>query len=84
MPPCLLPVQICNQDQLVALIHEGGLTNKLKGCTSPRAQFSSPYGPDAVLFKLTEVWTAKARGLSREIFKKIEGEQPYGRVIGCL
>jgi hypothetical protein len=73
---CLLLLQICTQDQLVALIHEGGLTNKLKGCTSPRASFPSPYGPDAVLFKLTEVWTQKARGLSREIYKKIEGGQP--------
>jgi hypothetical protein len=78
-PACCL-CKICTQDQLVTLIHEGGLTNKLKGCSSPSASFSSPYGPDAVIFKLTEVWTQKARGLSRDFYNQILG----GQLAGCL
>lgn len=71
---CVL--QACSQDQLVTLIHEGELTDKLKGCMRPSGQggLTTTWGPQPAVWKLTEVWTAKARGLSRELYKQIEGE----------
>lgn len=51
---CVL-VQICTPDQLVSLILEGGLTNKLKGCTSPQAKMANPMGPDGTIWKLIDV-----------------------------
>jgi len=76
---CDVCTQMCSEEQLLALIHEGGLISKLKGCMNQKgAHMRSPWGPDMTIYKLTQVWTDKARGLSRELYKHIEGEGVSG------
>lgn len=81
---CAVCIQMCTEEQLLALIHEGGLISKLKGCMNQRGGHTpSPWGPDITIYKLTQVWTDKARGLSRELYKQIEGEGGGGGAVSC-
>lgn len=65
--------QICTQDQLVTFIHEGELIHKLRGCRTHQ-EGVVVYGTETTPEFLSQVWTDKARGLSREYYKQIEGE----------
>jgi hypothetical protein len=70
-------LQFCCEDQLLALIHEGGLISKLKGMLNPLddefPHYEPCYGPNATINKLAAVWTLKARSISQELYKLIQG-----------
>jgi hypothetical protein len=72
-------VQHCPQDQLLELIHQGGLITLLKGCMveprsgNPHNPYNNPDGPADAIDTLTELWTRKAAEVSRELYKRIEG-----------
>ena len=72
-------VQRCPQDQLLELIHQGGLITLLKGCMveprsgNPHNPYNNPDGPADAIDTLTELWTRKAAEVSRELYKRIEG-----------
>jgi hypothetical protein len=73
-------VQRCPQDQLLELIHQGGLITRLKGCMveprsgNPHNPYGNPDGPADAIDTLTELWTRKAAEVSRELYTHIEGE----------
>lgn len=67
-------VQGCNEDELLQLIHEGGLTTRLKGCINKKNPCRGQEGPAAAIDALTALWTKKAAEVSRGLYKKhIEG-----------
>lgn len=51
--------QICTQDQLVPLIHEGELIHKLRGSCVPVGG-GMVYGTESIVEALTQVWTVKS------------------------
>jgi hypothetical protein len=67
-------LQLLNEDELLQLIHAGGLITPLKGCTSSAARDQGHDGPGAALNMLTSLWTIKAADVSKDLYKRIEGE----------
>jgi hypothetical protein len=68
-------VQLCSEEQLLVMIHETGLISKLKGTMSIRtAPILFDGGPHDTINRLSVVWTQKARSISRDLFKKMQGE----------
>jgi hypothetical protein len=84
----VLLLQACTEEQLLPLVHEGGLINKLRGImpqhmTMDFMSFSiMQNGPQAAITLLTAVWSKKAHELSKQISKRIQGG--LRRVAGGL
>ena len=67
-------VQVGRKEELLKLIHDGGLISQLKGCACSSKPNLRHDGPAESVSKLTEVWTQEAAVFSKELFKRIEGE----------
>lgn len=74
-------MQVCSEDEVLTLIHEGSLINHMKGNTTI-ARTEASLNPEATRadYLLSDVWTRKADQVSRELYKRIEG----GWVGGCV
>lgn len=66
--------QVCSDDENLQLIHQGGLITLLKGCLDLRDPYANRDGPAAAIDTLTELWTRKAAEVSRDLYRRIEGE----------
>jgi hypothetical protein len=66
-------VQVCSEDEVLTLIHEGSLINHMKGNTTVAKTGLSPEATRADAL-LSDVWTRKAEQVSRELYKRIEGD----------
>jgi hypothetical protein len=73
-------VQVCSEDEVLTLIHEGSLINHMKGNTTV-ARTEAGLSPEATRADalLSDVWTRKAEQVSRELYKRIEGG-----LCGCV
>lgn len=85
----LLLLQVCSQEQLLVLVHEGGLLSKLRGLQpqhSPGASMSfmmmSTLGPTIAM--LTSAWTNKAHELSKQSSKRMQGGLRRAGGLGFL
>jgi hypothetical protein len=72
----LCAVQFANEDELLHLIHQGGLITLLKGCMDKKNPAHMD-GPAASIQTLTALWTKKAAEVSRELYTRIEGKLVY-------
>lgn len=74
-------VQVCSHEQLLILVHEGGLINKLRGMLPQRSRRAcmSPSmlvnGPGLTINMLTALWTDKVHELSKQLNKRLQGVQ---------
>jgi len=66
-------LQRCNDEELLQLIHQGGLITRLKGCQSHAKPNRSRDSPEEALDILAELWTKKAADVSKDLYKQIEG-----------
>jgi hypothetical protein len=64
-------LQFCCEDQLLALIHEGGLISKLKGTMAPHVMIS--FQVDPIVARLTRLYISKVSSLSEDMYRQIEG-----------
>lgn len=67
-------LQACTDDELLQLIHQGGLITLLKGCISQSRPNMSQDSPADAIDMLTDVWTNKAAEVSKKLFERIECE----------
>jgi hypothetical protein len=88
--PLLVLLQVCSQEQLLMLVHEGGLINKLRGMMPQHSDWTNmsfnmmSNGPNATIAMLTAVWTNKAHELSKQLSKRVQGGQWWaGRWVSC-
>lgn len=70
---CIHAVQHSTEDDLLQLIHRGGLITLLKGCVSQRHNVPRQDSPEDAIDTLTELWTKKAAEVSKDLYKRIEG-----------
>lgn len=74
---CVVLLQRCSDEELLQLIHQGGLITRLKGCQSHAKPNRSRDSPDEAIDILTELWTKKAADVSKDIYKQIEGADAW-------
>eukprot|EP00878_Enallax_costatus_P035971 GHUV01040237.1.p1 GENE.GHUV01040237.1~~GHUV01040237.1.p1 ORF type:complete len:690 (+),score=95.53 GHUV01040237.1:319-2388(+) len=71
-------VQCCPEDQLLRLIHEGGLISKLRGNMSPKEpSMITLYGPHMAVIRLTEVWTKNCYKLSDVMYQRVRDDEDH-------
>lgn len=76
-------MQFANTDQLLRLIHEGGLLSKLRGTGYKYKPNVSMDGPQFTIFRLTEIWTEKCFVLSNQMYARMQGKIIQTKQIRC-
>jgi hypothetical protein len=83
-------MQVCSQEQLLMLVHEGGLINKLCGMMPQHSDWTNmsfnmmSNGPNVTINMLTAVWTNKAHELSKQLSKRVQGGRWWaGGWVSC-
>ncbi|KAF6250689.1 hypothetical protein COO60DRAFT_1646284 [Scenedesmus sp. NREL 46B-D3] len=78
---CNALVRVCSHEQLLILVHEGGLINKLRGMLPQRSRRAcmSPSmlvnGPGLTINMLTALWTDKVHELSKQLNKRLQEDE---------